>query len=292
MKFCWNYYIQPIADYACQLWAPSRLSEVDLLEATQRAWTRQEPALRDLHPWDRMRIMGLPSMQRQAERYKIICIWKSLEGIIPPQGGIEAKWMEYKGRKVKIPTLKTQGRIRRLREETLGVQGAHLWNSLPMQFRNYGGFDTSLQGFKSILGSYLRLVPDKPRDNQGGWFPNPVNEAGQHSNSLTHWRPWLQKRCPYYSWTGSRPTQITDHIMITDQRVTDHTVTGRGEVRKARQGSNDNWEELGEHPASNPQLSPAQPTAQPRPSNPVRDNLASYNLGEWPQAVSYFVTYE
>ena len=194
--------------------------------------------------------MGLPSMQRRAERYKIICIWKSLEGIIPPQGGIEAKWMEYKGRKVKIPTLKTQGRIRRLREGTLGVQGAHLWNSLPMQIHNYGGFNTSLQGFKAILGSYLRLVPDKPRDNQGGWFPNPVNETGQHSNSLTHWRPWLQKRCPYYSWTAT------------------------GGVRKASQESNDNQEEPGEQPAAS-----LQPSLQPSlwPSNPAIDTES--NLG-------------
>ena len=129
-----------------------------------------------------------------------------------------------------------------------------------MQIRNYGGFDTSLQGFKAILGSYLRLVPDKPRDNQGGWFPNPVNETGQHSNSLIHWRPWLQKGCPYYSWTA----------------------IGGGEVRKARQESNDNQEELGEHPAASLQLSPAQPAARPQPSNPVIDNLASYNMGGGP----------
>ena len=207
MRFCWNCYIQPIADYACQLWAPIRLSEIDLLEATQRAWTKQVPILRNLHPWDRMRIMKLPSMQRRAERYKIICIWKGLEGIIPPQGGIEVNWTEYKGRKVKVPTLKTQGRIRRLREGTLGVAGAQLWNSLPMTVRNYGGADTSLQGFKSLLGQYLRLVPDKPRDNPGGWFPNPVNEMGQFSNSLAHWRPWLQKKCPYYNWVGTGLTQ-------------------------------------------------------------------------------------
>ena len=79
----------------------------------------------------------------------------------------------------------------------------------------------------------------------------------------------------------------SDHTVITDHRDTDHIVTRGGEVRKARKGSNDNREELGEHPASNPQLSPAQPTAQPRPSNPVTDNLASYNMGGWPQAVSY-----
>ena len=78
----------------------------------------------------------------------------------------------------------------------------------------------------------------------------------------------------------------SDHTVITDHRDTDHTVTRGGEVRKARKGSNDNGEELGEHPASSPQLSPAQPTAQPQPSNPVIDNLASYNMGEWPQAAS------
>ena len=91
-----------------------------------------------------------------------------------------------------------------------------------MQVHDYGGPDTSLQGFKSILGSYLRLVPDKPRDNQGGWFPNPVNEVGQFSNSLTHWRPWLQRSCPYYGWTAT------------------------GEGRRASQESDDNQEKSGE----------------------------------------------
>ena len=171
---------------------------------------------------------------------------ESLEGIIPPQRGIEAKWMEYGGRKVKVPTLKTQGRIRRLREGTLGVQGALLWNSLPMQIHNYRGYGTSLQGFKAILGSYLRLVPDKPRDNQEGWFPNLVNEVGQYSNSLTHWRPWLQKHCPYYSWTAT------------------------GEVRKASKESDDNQERLGEQSTAS-----LQPSLQP--SNPATDTES--NLG-------------
>ena len=84
----------------------------------------------------------------------------------------------------------------------------------------------------------------------------------------------------------------SDHMVITDHRDMDHIVTRGGEVRRAGKGSNDNWEVLGEHPASNPQLNPAQPAAQSQPSNPVRDNLASYNMGGWPQAVSYDVTYD
>ena len=84
----------------------------------------------------------------------------------------------------------------------------------------WGREDTSLQGFKSILGSYLRLVPDKPRDNPGGWFPNPVNETGQYSNSLTHWRPWLQKKCPYYNWMGVGPTQTRGDTVTREGGIT------------------------------------------------------------------------
>ena len=64
LRFCWNTYLQPIADYCSQVWFPVSATEMDLLEGTQRVWTRQCPALRDLHPWDR----------RRQERFRIITI--------------------------------------------------------------------------------------------------------------------------------------------------------------------------------------------------------------------------
>ena len=57
----------------------------------------------------------------------------------------------------------------------------------------------------------------------------------------------------------------SDHTVITDHRDTDHIVTRGGEARKARKVSNDNRGEPGSTHAPNPQLSPAQATAQPRP---------------------------
>ena len=109
-----------------------------------------------------------------------------MEGIIPMQGGLECKMRDYKGRMCIVPSIESRGKARTLREGSMGVQGELLWNSLPMSVRNYGGPGTSLNGFKGVLGRYLKLVPDKPRDLSGGWMPNPTNSAGIHSNSLVH----------------------------------------------------------------------------------------------------------
>ena len=146
--------------------------------------------------------MGIPSLQRRQERFRIITIWKSLEGIIPVQGGIKGEMREYKGRMCIIPPIKSKGRVRKLRKGSMGIQGSLLWNSLPMSVRNYGGPGTSLDGFKRILGNYLDQVPDKPRDLSGGWMPNPITPSGLHSNSLVDRCPFLQRNNPYYNWVG------------------------------------------------------------------------------------------
>ena len=35
-----------------------------------------------------------------------------------------------------------------------------------------------------LSGWYLGMIPDKPRDAKGGWYPNPVDTKGHFSNSL------------------------------------------------------------------------------------------------------------
>ena len=116
---------------------------MDLWEGTQRAWTRQCPALRDLHPLDICIIMNIPSLQRRQERFRIITIWKSLEGIIVVQGGIKGEMREYKGRMCIVPPIKSRegsensekdpweykdhycGIVSQCLWETMGDQGHH-----------------------------------------------------------------------------------------------------------------------------------------------------------------------
>ena len=50
-----------------------------------------------------------------------------------------------------------------------------------------------MNGFKRLLGTYIDAIPDLPHDPAGGWMPNPTDNHGRSSNSLYHWRPFLQK---------------------------------------------------------------------------------------------------
>ena len=50
-----------------------------------------------------------------------------------------------------------------------------------------------MDGFKKLLGTYIDTIPDLPHDPAGGWWPDPTDNHGRNSNSLYHWRPFLQK---------------------------------------------------------------------------------------------------
>ena len=82
---------------------------------------------------------------------------------------------------------------------------------------------------------------------------------------------------------------FSDHTVVTDHRDTDHIVTRNGKARKAWMVSNDNRGGAREHPRTQP--SSAQPRLQPS-LDLDRDNLASYNMGGWPQVVSMGLTHD
>ena len=72
------------------------------------------------------------------ERYRIMYIWKILEGYAPNCGVEETPINPRIGRKIKIPTLAKNGRtaIQTLRENSFQINGARLFNSLPKEIRN------------------------------------------------------------------------------------------------------------------------------------------------------------
>ena len=99
------------------------------------------------------------------------------------------------------PTLKSKDVVRTMHEESFFMQGGMLFNSQPLQIRNYGGSDTLGEGFKAVLRTYLNVVPDMPRDLSAEWYPNPLDANGHHSNSLVHWRMFLNQTNQEYEWT-------------------------------------------------------------------------------------------
>ena len=128
------------------------------------------------------------SLQRRRERYRIIYIWKILEGLVPNishggDGGIKKLHTARNGRTSQIPTLNrtTSAKVLKLREGSLNYHGSQLFNALPKEIRDLS--NCSVEIFKNKLDKYLNSIYDEPLVR--GYTAGRRTE----SNSLIHMIP-------------------------------------------------------------------------------------------------------
>ena len=98
-------------------------------------------------------------------RYRIIYVWKMLEGLVPNLTGrsqIVGKNTFRFGRTCVVPPIATaaKNRLQRLRERSFCVKGPMLFNSLPSYLRNMTG--VSHIEFKKELDKFLLTIADEP----------------------------------------------------------------------------------------------------------------------------------
>ena len=179
LRHMWNTLTQPHLDYCSQLWAPNEGKDLQNIEKILKDYTGRIPEVKHLNYWERLQYMKMNSLQRRFERYKIIYIWKILEGLVPEANVTLAPEDERKGRLCIIPTLKPNERKKR--ESSLQVVGPRLFNSLPKYIR--GIKKCSVLEFKEKLDELLGRVPDEPKIS--GLMP--LNF--QQSNSLLYQLP-------------------------------------------------------------------------------------------------------
>ena len=87
------------------------------------------------------------------------------------------------GLKDEIPKLSgSVSSVRSIRERTINVAGARMYNSMPKVIREYAG---DLKGFKILLDQYLSEIPDCPIID--GYISHNLDEKSKPSNSLIHW---------------------------------------------------------------------------------------------------------
>ena len=70
-------------DYGSQLWSPFLIKHITQLEKIQRSFTKHIIGMNDMPYHERLKSLGLYSLQRRRERYCIIYIWKIIEGLAP-----------------------------------------------------------------------------------------------------------------------------------------------------------------------------------------------------------------
>ena len=63
-------------EYCSPVYYPATYGEIDQLEGLLRMWTRKIPAVARYHYWDRLKILKMSSVQRRAERFKVITFKK------------------------------------------------------------------------------------------------------------------------------------------------------------------------------------------------------------------------
>ena len=169
MLTTWKQLVIPIHDYCSQLYCPMRRSHIQQLEQLQRSFIRKIKIKGGKHAgyWNRLRRYNLYSLERRRERYRIIYVWKILEGLVPnttdqEEGGIfpVSPPSIRHGRKCAIPLLKGSTFTNKIREATLAVHGAKLFNSLPKELRE--STQVSPDHFKAKLDKYLEGIPDEP----------------------------------------------------------------------------------------------------------------------------------
>ena len=138
------------------------------------------------------------------ERYRIIYVWKILEGYAPNCGLEIASENQRLGRKCKVPSLVTNGRkaIQTLREACFQTNGPRLFNCLPKYIRE---IRKDQEEFKTKLDIFLSSIPDEPR--LGRLVPTAVCKVtANQSNSLLAWTndAWRPKKCkwPWVSLSG------------------------------------------------------------------------------------------
>ena len=169
MLTLWKSLILPKLEYCSQLWCPVKKGAILQLEEVQRSFIRKirfENSF-DLDYWQRLQCLNLYSLQRRRERYRIIYVWKVIEGLVPnisdlANAGIQCKHNARLGRTCVVPNIRTHinNQVRKLHDGLLSQHGTKLFNCLPKHLRNISG--CSVNSFKNELDKFLQSVPDEP----------------------------------------------------------------------------------------------------------------------------------
>ena len=147
-------------EYCCPVWNPAKISDIEAIESIQRNFTRRINSCKDLNYWERLKRLGLLSLQRRRERYIIILTWKIMHGLAPNDIHMQFKDNPRLGRKAVVPPLfnKSQKSTATHYENSFAVKAARLWNILPKEVTS----QTTLGGLKETLGNFLDMFPDNP----------------------------------------------------------------------------------------------------------------------------------
>ena len=183
MKQLWKSLIQPVQDYGSIIWTPcNEKGELRAQEEPLRQFSRRIKGLENQNYWQRLNRLRLLSSERRNERYRLFYVWKSMAGLVPSLNFILKNDPRH-GPKIIINNISGSiMRIQSLRERTIYISGAKIFNSMPRCIREFKG---EFSQFKLLVDSYLADVPDYPLLD--GYVSHNLDADLKMSNSIIVW---------------------------------------------------------------------------------------------------------
>ena len=115
------------------LWNPSKIGDIQILEAVQRSFTSRIHGFQHLDYWQRLKALNLMSLQHRRDGYILVMMWKCLNQHCPNTNSlnISFKYSERKGNVAALPQLvkDSPARFRTCYDASFAVMGLKLWSS-------------------------------------------------------------------------------------------------------------------------------------------------------------------
>ena len=81
MIMMFNSYLKSKLEYCCIVWSPKEQQYINKIEDIQRIFTSKIDGMESLNYHQRLKKLGMYSMERRRDRYRIIYTWQQLEEI-------------------------------------------------------------------------------------------------------------------------------------------------------------------------------------------------------------------
>ena len=145
--------VRPILEYGSCVWSPYLKKNIRLLEQVQRRATRLVLGTKEMDYEQRLRFIGLPTLEYRRIRRDVIEIFKILSNN-PNDSIFQLNESRTRGNNLKICKQSCKLNIRKY---SFSLRTVNNWNSLPISLVN----SSSINSFKSSLNMHWKQHPIK-----------------------------------------------------------------------------------------------------------------------------------
>jgi len=140
-------YVRPLVEYCSQVWSPTKISDIDMLESVQRSFTKRLPGMKLLSYPNRLAQLHICSLEERRLRLDLVFCYNVLHGfncLNPTDIGLVVSSLPTRGHNLKLTTLHSNVDAR---ASFFSNRVAPAWNALP----NAVVICTDTTSFKRLL---------------------------------------------------------------------------------------------------------------------------------------------